>query len=69
MDIAAACPSLLRAWQWEVVRRWGVHCRLFNQVQPFYFMPAMFPELGATRRPLLIAESGAAQDCPLCGTL
>eukprot|EP00959_Pyramimonas_sp_CCMP1952_P400545 8392847-Pyramimonas_sp.AAC.1 len=32
-------------------------------------MPLAFLELGETRRPLLLAESGVAQGCPLSGKL
>eukprot|EP00959_Pyramimonas_sp_CCMP1952_P104118 2176308-Pyramimonas_sp.AAC.1 len=69
MDIAAAFPSLTHAWLWATLRRWGIHGVFLHLLQSCYNMPLAFLELGGTRRPRLLAESGVVQGCPLSGTL
>eukprot|EP00959_Pyramimonas_sp_CCMP1952_P175344 3664612-Pyramimonas_sp.AAC.1 len=69
MDIAAAFPSLLHDWLWEVIRRWGIAGRARRLLQSLCASPIAFLELGGTRRPLLVAASGVAQGCPLSGTI
>eukprot|EP00959_Pyramimonas_sp_CCMP1952_P270545 5655993-Pyramimonas_sp.AAC.1 len=69
MDIAAAFPSLLHDWLWEVLGRWGFHGQVLTLLKACYEMPLAFLEMGGIRRPLLFAASGVAQGCPLSGTL
>eukprot|EP00959_Pyramimonas_sp_CCMP1952_P469406 9494877-Pyramimonas_sp.AAC.1 len=38
-------------------------------MQAFYHMPIALLEMGGTRRPIFLVSSGAAQGCPLVGTI
>eukprot|EP00959_Pyramimonas_sp_CCMP1952_P442462 9262621-Pyramimonas_sp.AAC.1 len=69
MDIAAAFPSLIRQWFWAVLERWGIQGNFATILMCCYTNPLCFLTIGGVRRPLLNAESGVAQGCPLSGTI